>query len=111
MTKFFYNDTEYTIESSGYDIRRVLPDGSTAVVGANLFLGLTAAEAEAKAKALVKSIQPVGIKVVGPDVTRPNMIGDLKIIGPDITRPNFVYWDKDSTSFPKDIVNKTDKWG
>ena len=101
MTKYFYNDSEYTVEPSGYDIRRVMPDGSTTLIGANLFPGMTAAEAEAKAQALIKSIQPVGIKVVGPDVSRPNMVGDLKIIGPDTTRPNFVYWDKDSTSFSK----------
>ena len=101
MTKFFYNDSEYTIEPSGYNIRRLMPDGSTTFVGANLFPGLTAPEAEAKAQALIKSIQPVGVKVVGPDVSRPNMVGDLKIVGPDITRPNFVYWDKDSTSFSK----------
>ena len=102
MEKIVYNDKEFTIKSSGYDIRRVMPDGSTALIGANLFAGLPPAEAEAKAKALIKSIDPVGVRVVGPDVTRPNMIGDLKIIGPDITRPNFVYWDKDSVSFPKD---------
>jgi hypothetical protein len=101
MTKFFYNDAEYIIEQSGYDIRKLMPDGSTAFVGANLFSGLASPEAEAKAQALIKSIQPVGIKVVGPDVSRPNMVGDLKIVGPDITRPNFVYWDKDSTSFSK----------
>jgi hypothetical protein len=101
VTKFFYNDAEYSIEPSGYDIRRLMPDGSSTFVGANLFVGMDAPEAEARAKALVKSIQPVGVKVVGPDVTRPNMIGDLKIVGPDITRPNFVYWDKDSTSFSK----------
>ena len=101
MTKFFYNDSEYTIEQSGYDIRRLMPDGSPTFIGANLFPGLTAPEAEAKAQALIKSIQPVGVKVVGPDVSRPNMVGDLKIVGPDITRPNFVYWDKDSTSFSK----------
>ena len=101
MTKFFYNDSEYTVEPSGYNIRRLMPDGSIAFVGANLFPGMAASEAEAKAQALVKSIQPVGVKVVGPDVSRPNMVGDLKIVGPDITRPNFVYWDKDSTSFSK----------
>ncbi len=101
MTTFFYNDAEYIVEPAGYNIRRVMPDGSTSFVGANLFPTLTVSEAEAKAQALVQSIQPVGIKVVGPDISRPNMIGDLKIIGPDITRPNFIYWDKDSTSFSK----------
>ena len=99
--KFFYNDSEYTVEPSGYDIRRRLPDGTTSLIGANLFAGLSVSEGEAKAQALVKSIQPVGVKVVGPDVSRPNMVGNLKIVGPDITRPNFVYWDKDSTSFPQ----------
>ncbi|MDR3423503.1 MAG: hypothetical protein P4M13_00275 [Alphaproteobacteria bacterium] len=101
MTIFPYNDKEYTVRQSGYDICRLMPDGSCAFVGVNLFQGMTAAEAEAKAKALVKSINPVGVKVVGPDVTRPNMIGGLKIVGPDVTRSNFVYWDKDSVSFPK----------
>ncbi|HAX91834.1 MAG TPA: hypothetical protein DCY07_06465 [Rhodospirillaceae bacterium] len=101
MSKFTYNDAEYIVEPSGYDIRRVMPDGSSSLVAANLYYGLPVQEAEAKAQALVKSIQPVGIKVVGPDITRPNMIGDLKIVGPDISRPNFIYWDKDSTSFPK----------
>ena len=58
-------------------------------------------EAETKAKQLVKSIYPVGIKVVGPDTSHPNLIGDLKIIGPDVTHPNFIYWDKESSSFPQ----------
>lgn len=101
MKKFFYNDAEYIVEQTGYDIRRVMPDGTTSLIGGNLFQGLSASEAEAKAEALVKTIQPVGVKVVGPDVSRPNMIGDLKIVGPDISRSNFVYWDKDSTSFSK----------
>jgi hypothetical protein len=58
-------------------------------------------EVEAKAKTLVKTMFPVGVKSIGPDVAHPNMIGDLKIIGPDITHPNFIYWNKDSTSPPK----------
>ncbi len=101
MTKFFYNDAEFAIVPSGYDIRRVMPDGSFILIGANLFAGMPAAEAEAKARELVKSIQPVGVKVIGPDVTRPIKVGDLKIVGPDVSRPSFVYWDKDSSSFSK----------
>ncbi len=101
MTKFFYNDAEFEVVPSGYDIRRKMSDGSFSLVGANLFPGMTAAEAQEKAQALVKSVQPVGVKIVGPDVTRPNKVGDLKIVGPDVTRPNFIYWDKDSSSFPK----------
>lgn len=101
MTKFFYNDAEFVVVPSGYDIRRMKPDGSYSLVGSNLFGGLSAAEAEAKAHALIKSVQPVGVKIVGPDVTRPNKVGDLKIVGPDVTRANFICWDKDSSSFPK----------
>jgi hypothetical protein len=51
----------------------------------------------------VKSVYPVGVRVVGPDVAHPNKIGDLKIVGPDVTHPNFIYWDKDSASFPKSL--------
>lgn len=101
MAKFFYNDAEYIIEPSGYDVRKVLPNGSTVLVGGNLFSGMTAAEAETKGMALVKSVQPVGVNIVGPDVSHPTGIGNLKIVGPDVTHPNFVYWDKDSVSFSK----------
>lgn len=101
MTKFTYNDAEYTVEPSGYDVRRLLPNGSYVLIGSNLFPGMSAAEADTKAKALIKTAEPVGVKVVGPDTSRPLSFGDLKIVGPDTSRPNFVYWDKDSTSFPK----------
>ena len=102
MANFNYNDMAFAIEAAGsaWDILRVLPGGATAVVGTGLFAGATAADAQAKGLALVKAIYPVGIKVVGPDVAHPNMIGDLKIVGPDVTHPNFIYWDQDSASFP-----------
>jgi hypothetical protein len=70
-------------------------------VGAGLFPGLSDADAEARAIALVRTVFPVGVKTVGPDVTHPNMIGDLKIVGPDVGHPNFIYWNTDSTSFAK----------
>ena len=60
-----------------------------------------AAEAEAKAKALVRTMLPVGVRSVGPDVAHPALIGDMKLVGPDVTHPNFIYWDKDSSSFPR----------
>jgi len=102
MANFKYNDMEFAVVAAGaaWDIQRVQPGGATAVVGTGLFAGASAADAEAKGLALVKAIYPVGIKVVGPDVAHPNMIGDLKIVGPDVTHPNFIYWDKDSASFP-----------
>jgi hypothetical protein len=44
---------------------------------------------------------PVGVRSVGPDVAHPALIGDMKLVGPDVTHPNFIYWDKDSSSFPR----------
>lgn len=103
MKTFTYNDTEFSVEQAQgrWDISYKKPDGKTAFVAAGLFTGVSGDEIEAKALALIKSIFPVGIRVVGPDVTHPNLIGDLKIVGPDVTHPNFIYWDKDSSSFPK----------
>lgn len=105
MKTFTYNDTEFSLEPSGlaWDITRKLPGGASALVGAGLFTGLSAQDAETKALSLVKSIYPVGVKSVGPDVAHPNLIGDLKIVGPNVMHPNFIYWDKDSSSFPKQL--------
>lgn len=102
MKTFIYNDTEFSVAPAGqaWDIGRKLPDGSVALLGTGLFTGLSAAEAEVRAVALVKSACPVGVRTVGPDVAHPLMIGDLRIVPPDVTHPNFIYWDKDSTSFP-----------
>jgi hypothetical protein len=103
MKTITYNDMEFSIARSGnaWEISRKLPGGASALVGAGLFAGLADADAEARAMALVKTIYPVGIKSVGPDVAHPNMVGDLKIVGPDVSHPNFIYWNKDSTSFAK----------
>jgi len=103
MKSFTYNDLNFTIAKSGngWDISYQSGATAPAFAGIGLFQGVPDGDVEAKAKALVKSIFPVGIKSIGPDTTHPNMIGDLKIIGPDITHPNFIYWDKDSTSPPK----------
>ena len=105
MTSFIYNDTEFSVTAAGsaWDISRTDANGKTALIGTGLFAGVATADAEVRAQALVKSIVPVGVKTVGPDVTHPNMIGDLKIVGPDVTHPNFIYWDRDSTSFPKQL--------
>jgi hypothetical protein len=102
MSTFKYNDTEFAVTAAGqaWDITRTLPGGGAALVGAGLFAGAPPSAAQDKALALVKAIYPVGIKVVGPDVAHPNMIGDLRIVGPDVTHPNFIYWDQDSASFP-----------
>lgn len=103
MKTVIYNDIEFSIDKAGsaWNITRRLPNGATAVVGAGLFADLSDADAEKRAQALVATIFPVGIRIVGPDVNHPNMIGDLKIIGPDVAHPNFIYWNKASTSFSK----------
>jgi hypothetical protein len=101
MKNFIYNDMGFSIAKNGssWDITRKLLNGNIAVVGAGLFADLPDGDAEARAQALVRTIFPVGIKIVGPDVMHPNMVGDLKIVGPDVSHPNFIYWDRDSTSF------------
>ena len=103
MKNFIYNDMEFSIakNGSGWDIRRKLPNGDFAVVGASLFKDLGEEDAGTRALALVRTVFPVGIKIVGPNVSHPIMVGDLKIIGPDVSHPNFIYWNKDSTSFAK----------
>jgi hypothetical protein len=78
-----------------------LPTGDFAVIGVGLFNDLNEEDAETRSQALVKTAYPVGIKIVGPNVSHPNMVGDLKIIGPDVSHPNFIYWNKDSTSFAR----------
>ncbi|NWJ40656.1 MAG: hypothetical protein HXX12_06765 [Geothrix sp.] len=102
MYTITYNDMTFTVEPRGdrWDISYALPNGSSAIAGAGLFAGLPGNEAAARALALIKTIFPVGIKSVGPDVSHPNTIGDLKIVGPDVTHPNFIYWNKDSVSCP-----------
>lgn len=105
MRTLTYNDLLFTLEPRGdrWDLSYDLPSGARAVAGAGLFAGLTEAEAAVRALALVKTIFPVGVASVGPDVNHPNTIGDLKIVGPDVTHPNFIYWDKDSVSCPKNL--------
>lgn len=105
MTGFRYNDLEFVLQpaNSGWDILRLRSGADPAVVGAGLFAGTTKAEAETKACALVASIYPAGVRIIGPDVSHPMRIGDLKIVGPDVGHPMFVHWEKDSVSFPKNV--------
>ncbi len=103
MKSFTYNDMEFSVEKAQdrWDISCKKADGKAALVAAGLFAGLAEGEAEAKAKALVRTMLPVGVRSVGPDVSHPALIGDMKLVGPDVTHPNFIYWDKDSSSFPR----------
>ena len=105
MKSFTYNDTEFTVEKNceRWDISYKKADGKSAFIGAGLFQGTAESDIEVRARALVASIFPVGIKIVGPDTAHPNLIGDLKIVGPDVSHPNFIYWNKDSSSFPQHV--------
>jgi len=102
MKSLRYNDIDFLIEKTEgkFNIFRVIPDGSYAIVGTGLFPGQPESQAQESAQALVKTIFPVGIKVVGPDVSHPHPIGEINIVGPDVGHPNFIYWNSDSTSFP-----------
>lgn len=100
MKSFTYNDMNFTVEKAGkgWDIKN-----GNAIVASGLFASVADADAEAKAVALVKTIFPVGIKIVGPDVTHPLTVGDIKYFAPDVAHPSFVYWNKDSSSDPKQL--------
>ncbi len=104
MSAFIYNDLEYTLvpRAAAWDVV-VLRGGKTATVGAGLFGGADAETALAGAQKLVRTLAPVGVRLVGPDVAHPLRFGELKIVQPDVTHPNFIYWDKDSTSCPKTV--------
>jgi hypothetical protein len=104
MQSIRYNDMQFSVEprDDRWDITYTIPNGTSAFAGAGLFAGLPENEAATRALTLIKTIFPVGIKSVGPDVSHPNTIGDLKIVGPDVTHPNFIYWNKDSVSCPKE---------
>lgn len=104
MTRFFYNDTDFTLQANGnaWDLTRTLPDGSTAFLGAGLFAGESATQAEVQAQRLIQAACPVGVKVVGPDVSHATTISGVKLVGPDVAHPNFARWDRDSSSFPRE---------
>ena len=105
MKSFTYNDMTFSLEPAvaGWNIVCQRADSKPVYVAAGLFAGLSEAEAEDRALALVKTAFPVGVRIVGPDVAHPSMVGDLKIIGPDVVHPNFIYWDKESLSCPQHI--------
>ena len=106
MPTFTYNDITFSVArgtGNRWDVAYALPNGSSALAAANLFAGLPESEAFARARALITTIFPTGIRCVGPDVNHPNTIGDLKIVGPDVNHPNFIYWNKDSTSCPVNL--------
>ncbi|SDH92990.1 hypothetical protein [Propionivibrio dicarboxylicus] len=105
MKTFSYNDLAYSVEAAGnaWDIVCTRGDGKTAVVAAGVLVGVAEKDVEARARALVRVINPVGIRSIGPDVGHPQRVGDIIIVGPDVGHPNFIYWNKDSASCPKTL--------
>jgi hypothetical protein len=95
MKSFSYNDMSFTVAKvgDGWEIAN-----GKALVATGLYAGLPESEAETRAVALVRTIYPVGVKVVGPDVAHPITVGEIKYFPPDVAHPNFVYWNKDSSS-------------
>lgn len=103
MPSFQYNDIQFQVapNGGGWDLTCLRPDGGRAVAGTGLFAGLPEAEAAVRAEALARTLYPVGVRSVGPDVNHPNRIGDLKIVGPDVLHPNFIHWTKDTGRCPQ----------
>ena len=103
MTSFVYNDMEFSVEEAQgrWTIRYKSADGRNGIVGAGLFAGVPAGEIAVRVRKLVETVLPVGVRCVGPDVAHPITVGDLKIVPPDVAHPNFIYWNKESASFPK----------
>jgi hypothetical protein len=104
MTRFTYNDLAFSLTAAGegWDLTRHASSGLQAQVGTGLFKGLSADEALARGQALIQVIYPVGIKLVGPDVAHPALVGELQIVGPNVAHPNFIHWNTDSSSFHAD---------
>lgn len=102
-TDFIQDDVGYVVQPAGaaWDVCRLTPQGSPVVVGAGLFPGADVATAKAQAQAFVKVLSPVGVRIVGPDVQHPLYAGEVRIVPPNVGHPNFVYWTRDSVSFPK----------
>ena len=100
MKSFSYNDMDFTISKVG-DGWEILT--GKALVAAGLYSGLSESEAIARSVALVRTIFPVGVKVIGPDVAHPITVGDIKYFPPDVAHPNFVYWNQDSASQPQQL--------
>ncbi|BDU71332.1 hypothetical protein [Mesoterricola silvestris] len=100
MNPIHYNDMIFTVEKrgGGWDILCTRAGGATAVAAAGLFPGAPEEEAAARALRVIRTVFPVGVRCVGPDVAHPNRIGDLKIVGPDVLHPNFIHWDADSVT-------------
>mgnify|MGYP003703669621 CR=1 FL=1 len=103
MTRFQHNEQWFDVVPgpNGWDVQRLSTTGPAAVVGTSLFAGASADQALALARALVAEVQPVGVRLVPPDLSHSIRAGDLRIVPPDVAHPNFIRWTTDSTSFRK----------
>ncbi len=105
MKTFTYNDMLFLVEPADgkWNIVCERTDQRTAYVATGVFAGVADAEVDGRAQALVKKIVPVGVRLVGPDVGHPMLVGDLRIVGPDVGHSTFIYWNKDSSSCPQQL--------
>ena len=103
MASFTYNDITFTLEARAgrWDLSFTQANGVKGLAGVGLFEGLSEADATTRAQGLARTLFPVGVRSVGPDVGHPTTIGDLKLVPPDVAHPTFIYWPKDSASDPK----------
>jgi hypothetical protein len=103
MKKMHYNDIEFALQREDNGLAHHTQASRRMRRGCRSwpFPGAVRTLAEARAVALVRTIFPVGIRRVAPDVARPTTVGDIKIVGPDVAHPQFVGWSKDSTSLAK----------
>ena len=104
MDTFTYNDIVFHLNDMGatWDLEREVPGAGRALVGAGLYPGASSAEAGLRARSLARSIFPVGVRIVGPDVDHGTRVGDLRLVMPDVSHPNFIRWEKDSVSLSGD---------
>lgn len=103
MASFTYNDMTFTLEprEDRWDLAFTQANGVKGLAGVGLFQGLAEVDALSRAQALARTVFPVGVRSVGPDVAHPTTLGDLKLVPPDVAHPTFITWPKDSASDPK----------
>jgi hypothetical protein len=89
-----YNGKRFALERGAKGWNIAVMGGGT--LGTGLFEGASEEQARAKALVIIRDVHPVGIRLVGPDVTRSTRVGDLRLVPPNVTRANFIHWDQDS---------------
>lgn len=105
MSSFHHDDSTFELQPEGdaWALLRRTDDGQPHRIGTGLFRGLAAAEALAGARSLAQLANPVGVRIVPPDLAHTGNAGGLRLVPPDIAHPRYASWTGCSTSFPRDI--------